>query len=475
MAAMAAMAVCMAVACEDNTLEKGSKGHAAAVLATGLSATAGGQRAAALDAVGLAQLEAFAPFIEGALKDEDARVRLAAHGAKIRLAAADSTAPLSSALGSGQVTVERALHFAAPQYPQSLIDVAVRSASESSDAAVRAKAVSASPLASDDIGERILKQALKDPDERVRDLAASLAGASGQNVASPQLIEKLLRAAPEARAVAARQLGERQDFTAVPALLHVAANPDGVLRPVALAATCRLGYAAGCEAAAEAFATREITVIAPTIDALSSVGGPRALSQLRPLAHHPEAAARDHLARTLSGTPHRDWAELLTPLLDDPAERTRAFAAVALVDHLPERALPIIEAVAASAHLDLRREVAAVLGRHYVELGRERTAPALRLLAHLDGAGREAPLDDGELSVVFTVLELLLTSGDDRVRRQAANDALTHLHHELRWAAARLVASGRCPDPGPALTGALDDDVPIVRFAAAAARLRPPR
>ena len=463
--------------CADALPVPGTDAHAVSVVEAYLASPEPGLRAMAADLVGRASLRNYADRVTQLLGDPEPRVRAAAVGAQVRLGG-PRAAELVGATMRAQPGREAAyLSLLGATRDPEVIRVVLDGAYDAPLAEIRSRALAAAAHVPVELQRALTDRALLDPDPQVRMQAVRLAYAQGRADSLPQLLSALLEGSAERRAEAARLLGDLREYAAVPALMHAAGDPEGVVALVARASLCRLGAPGLCMGLRDAFAVRDAERIEPAIEALVRTGGAAARDLLPSALGHPEATVRGVATCALAAAPPGPLDDLCTTHLDDEDPRARACAAIVALRVAPEKALRVIEAAAYGTNPSLRTAITERLVARHRASPDAHSARGLRALAGLDreDARPETSMDAPLLPLETTLpaLEALLAAGDESARRDDAERALASPRPEVRALVSLMVADGRAPDPGPALARATDDPVAAVRLAAAAARLRP--
>ncbi len=468
--------LCGVVGCAEDAPVPGTEAHASSVIEAYLGAPEPGLRAMAADLVGRASLRKYADRLTEMLEDPEPRVRAAAVGAEVRLGGPRAAELIGAAMRAQPGREVAYLSLVGATRDPEVLRVLLEGAFDAPQAETRSRALAAAADVPIDLQRPLTDRALLDADPQVRMQAVRLAYAQGRADSLPQLLSALLEGYTERRAEAARLLGDVREYAAVPALMHAAGDPEGVVALVARASLCRLGAPGLCAGLRDAFGVRDAARIEPAIEALVRTGGEAARDLLPSALGHPEATVRGVATCALAAAPPGPLDALCTTHLDDEDPRARACAAIVALRVAPEKALRVIEAAAFGTNPSLRIAITERLVARHRAAPDEHSARGLRALAGLgvEEARAETSTDSPllPLETALPALEALLAAGTESMRRDDGERALSSPRPEVRALVSLMVAEGRAPDPGPALARATDDPVAAVRLAAAAARLR---
>lgn len=199
--------------------------------------------------------------------------------------------------------------------------------------------------ATDDRAFRVLVEALRDRDERVRVSAVNRLGYTSRTDAVTPLVALATDQAPRVRSMVAYALGQLGSQEATPTLLKLLHDPEPSVRDNARHALGSVGGPAAVEALLRLAADSDPQVRAQAAKALPKAidSDARVTQQLMALAHDDEAVVR---AATLSGlasvgSGQSRWASLIAELANDPDPLVRQRVAV-VARHLAPDAVPDI-------------------------------------------------------------------------------------------------------------------------------------
>ncbi|MEV4756304.1 HEAT repeat domain-containing protein [Micromonospora sp. NPDC049559] len=241
-------------------------------------------------------------------------------------------------------------------------------AATDTDPEVRSLAIGSIPDPVEDARAfRVLVQALRDPDDRVRVSAISRLGSTGRPDAVAPLVALADDEAARVRSMVSYALGRLGAEEATPALLRLRHDPDRDVRERAVEALGSVGGPAAVDALLNLAADEDprSRVLAARALGRAAESDPRVPGQLGRLARDGEAVVR---AATLSGLvsaggePSR-WAPLVAGLADDPDPVVRQRVAVTARHLVPAAAPEILQRYADDPDQNVRRVAALELGR----------------------------------------------------------------------------------------------------------------
>lgn len=463
--------------CGDGAPPPGSPARVQAILEEGLTSPSAEVRAATLNLLGLSGAADRLPAVEAAASDPDALVRLAALGARARLAPAPAADDAARRFAGADRSERRHLLGLAAQLrtgpvAEAIRDAATRDPEPGDRRALARLAAGLEPAAA----RRLLQPLLAEADTETRLEAARMLFAAGFADALPWLFAELTDVAAERRAAAASLLGEVGERTAVPALLRAAEDPEGIVAAMAAISLCRLGHDPACGRIVKMARSRDASLLRPALAALVALGDGAARAALAEAVTDPDAGVRAAVAQALLTSDDAATRALAEPLLRDAEPGPRAAAATALVRDGHEAARDAIREAFGRGDPFLRRQLVEALAATYRRRPGPGLAEALRAAWDPAVVGEpQAATRSEDVALRALALQALLEAGAPEARRDAAAAALADAVPELRYLAARAITAGDAPDPGAPLDEATTDPVPSVRLAAAAACLRHPR
>ncbi|MHC4199519.1 MAG: HEAT repeat domain-containing protein [Planctomycetota bacterium] len=220
---------------------------------------------------------------------------------------------------------------------------------------------------------RPLIGALRDPDARMRGLAALVLGQMRSREPVPALVQALADPDRRVRRSAARAIAKIGDRVATKALVGVLKDPDASVRTAAAEALGDIGDPAGVEPLAAMLNDTDSNVRYRAVGALGGIPGEASRRAVQSALKDDDADVREEAARILRPPADaRDsfWREVQ----DGRTPRSRALAAIGLGVFGDQRAVgPLIDLLA-STEKDFRFHAAQVLG----ELRDSSALPALR-------------------------------------------------------------------------------------------------
>ncbi len=209
------------------------------------------------------------------------------------------------------------------------------------------------------------RDALADPDARVRRVAAHLLGDLGPQDAEELLISCLRDDDAGVRANAIASLARSGSMQALPAILGCADDPDTSVRRATVEAVTALGTTDESAAAILRSLVHDADLIVRTRAAAALVTrglDPSAITTLRELARSDADEVRSSALRSMRGLHAPGLVDVALEGMSDPVAAVRAEAAWALASLDPDRALdPLVEALADEQPL-VRAAVAHALG-----------------------------------------------------------------------------------------------------------------
>jgi HEAT repeat protein len=173
-----------------------------------------------------------------------------------------------------------------------------------------------------DIGDA-LAEGLRDPDEAVRAFATRCAGGLRLERLATPLIARLEDASAEVREHAVRALGQIGASRAAPSLAEMLLDPAGAVRAAAQEALACCDPGAASDALL-AFPNREPSVALAMLRVMRAAPHPNQLPFVLDCMRGDAVEIRKLAVETIAEQPELDLVDLLSPILEDPADEVRA-------------------------------------------------------------------------------------------------------------------------------------------------------